>query len=273
MVEPSAEEEKYQEPDRSTADYADYQKPQKPPNPIWQKLKKLGGKAGVIAAILVLLAGVGGGGYWLYKNRKSEDKPAQQSPIAQNSEPVSQITSQTVRFDSASFKLGFDYPNNWTASEDNPDQITVLSPDLKLKGTDGKTVNGQVYFRIRSQSQKLEGLDGGAATAILASKKIAYTSPTQAQRASSYISFLRYPANTEGLDAIYITGDTGYEKDQTVPETDIKKVDPIISLEFFLCPDSGCQELSGVYGIGVQTWDDTNVSVPLENMLKSLVIN
>jgi hypothetical protein len=84
---------------------------------------------------------------------------------------------------------------------------------------------------------------------------------------------LRYADNTEGLDAIYITGDLGYAKDQNVPEADIQKVDPIISIEFYLCPDSGCVEVSGVSGIGVETWEDESVSTPLTSMLESLVIN
>ncbi|MBI2007801.1 hypothetical protein HYS85_00990, partial [Candidatus Saccharibacteria bacterium] len=193
---------------------------------------------------------------------------------AQNSTPAAaKITTETKKFESVNFKLSFDYPGNWTASEDNADEINVLSPDLKLKGVDGKDVTGQIYFRIRAKGQKLEGLDGGSATAILNSEKIAYTSPTQVQRASTYISFLRYAGGSEGLDAIYITGDLGYEKDQTVLKTDIEKVDPIISIEFYLCPNSGCVELSGVYGIGVETWTDENIADSLGNMLKSLVIN
>lgn len=274
MVEPSAEEEEYQKTERSTADYANFQKPQKPRNPIWQKLSKYSRKFGIIALALVLVIAVAGGGYWLYNNRKSDNKPAPTNQTAQNTpSAAAQISSETKKFESTNFNLTFDYPANWKPSEDSAEEISVLSTDLKLKGVDGKEVTGQVLFRIQAKGQKLRIGDPGAATAILESKKIAYSSPTQAQRASTYITFVRYAENAEGLDAIYITGDLGYEKDQSVPSSDLQSVDPVVSIEFYLCPDSGCVEVSGVPGVGVQTWEDQNVSIPLENMLKSLVIN
>ena len=256
----------YQEAARSTADYAEYQKPQKQRSPIWKKL-------GLSLLIIVLLAGLAAGGYWFFKNRKSSDKQAETSQTAKTAAPAQTITTETKKYDSENFKLSFDYPGNWTASEDNSEEIKVLSPDLKLKGTEGNDVTGQILFRVRASGQKLPGLDSGNAVAVLDSEKIAYAQPTEVQRASTYISFLRYADNTEGLDAIYITGDLGYDKDQDVLEADIKKVDPIISIEFYLCPDSGCVEVSGVSGVGAETWEDESVSAPLTNMLESLVIN
>jgi hypothetical protein len=281
MAEKSAEEGDYKEPEaetrpadsdyqeaaRSTADYGEYHKPQKKKrDPKWRKL-------GIWLLIVVLIAGLAAGGYWFIKSRKSSNKPAESSQAAKSAAPAQTITTETKHYDSDSFKLSFDYPGNWTATDDNPDEIKVLSPDLKLKGTDGADVTGQILFRIRAKGQKLPRLDSGDAVAILDSEKIAYTQPTEVQRASTYISFLRYADNTEGLDAIYITGDLGYAKDQNVPEADIQKVDPIISIEFYLCPDSGCVEVSGVSGIGVETWEDESVSTPLTSMLESLVIN
>lgn len=271
MVEPSAEEQMPQEPDRSTADYADYEKPQKPRNPMWGKL---GRKVGIGLAVLVLVIALGGGGYWFIKIRGAEPKPASSPQSAQQpNDAASQITTETKKFESANFKLSFDYPGNWTASEDNPEEISVLSRGIKMKDADGKDVTGQVYFRVRAKGQKLQGFDKGDATAVIASEKIAYTTPSQVQRASTYISFLRYADNSAGLDAIYITGDLGYEEGQTIPKADIEKVDPIISIEFYLCPNSGCMELSGVYGIGVETWSNEDIKLALENMLKSLTIN
>jgi hypothetical protein len=273
MVEPSAEEEDYQEAGRSTGDYADYQKPQKPRNPIWGKLKP-GRKLGIGLAILVLVAALAAGGYWFYKNRKSDNKPEQTAQTNQTStEAAAGISGEIETFESTNFNLSFDYPADWTASEDSAEEISVLSPGLKLKGADGKDVTGQIYFRISAKGQPLQGFESGNAIAVLDSQKIAYANPTQAQRASTYISFLRYADNSQGLDAVYITGDLGYETDQDILKTDIEQVDPIVSIEFYLCPESGCEELSGVYGIGEQTWENENISVPLTNMLESLVIN
>lgn len=270
---PQGDEEDYQEAGKSTADYADYQKPQKPPNRILAKLKP-GRKLVIAAAILILLAALGGGGYWFVKNRQSDNRPAGTSQTTQNTTAAAEkITTETKKYESVNFKLSFDYPGDWTASEDNSEEISVLSPDLKLKDMDGQDVTGQILLRIRAKGQKLQPLEGNSITAVLDSEKIAYTNPTQVQRASTYISFLRFSDNAEGLDGIYITGDLGYEKGQNVPATDIQQVDPIISIEFYLCPNSGCVELSGVYGIGVKIWNDENIAAPLKSMLRSLVIN
>jgi len=261
---PPSEEQDYQEAARSTAEYADYEKPQKQRNPIWKKL-------GIIVAVLILVAGLAAGGYFLYKNRKSTDKSAENEQTAQNAAPAAEtITTETKHYESVNFKLTFDYPGNWTASEDNPVLIDVLSPGIKLKDVDGKDVTGQIYLRIRSHDKPVLEAD---ATSLRDSEKIAYSTPSQSQRASTYISFLRYSGNTESLNAIYITGDLGYEKDQNIPEVDIQKVDPIISIDFYLCPNSGCEGVSGVYGISEEVWNDEDISVPLTNMLESFVIN
>lgn len=267
MAEESSEEKDYQEAGRSTADYAEYQKPEKPRNPIWKKL-------GIGLLALILIAVLGAGGYWFAKQRKDDKKVEQSSQITQNaSSATDQINTETKHFDSANFKLGFDYPGDWTASEDSPTEISVLSKDLKLKDVDGKDVTGQIYFRVRAKGQKISGFGSGNAVAVLDSEKIAYANPTEVQRASTFITFLRYPENDAGLDAVYITGDQGYQADQDVMKADIENVDPIISVEFYLCPNSGCKEISGVYGIGAQTWDNDNISMPVKAMLESLVIN
>jgi hypothetical protein len=272
MVEPSAEEEKYQKPEKSTADYAEYKPPPKKQEVLLGKLKP-SRKVGIAAAVIVLVLALAAGSYWFVKNRNSNDKPTETSQTAQNVSATEKISSETKKFESASFRLSFDYPSDWRASEDNPEAITVLSPDITLKDTQGKDAKGQIYFRIRAKGQQLQGFDKGDAAAVLASEKIAYTAPTQVQRASTYITFVRYAENSQGLDAIYITGDTGYEQGQSVLKTDIEKVDPIISVEFYLCPKDGCKELSGVYGIGEQTWQDPDIAEPLKKMLTSLVIN
>lgn len=266
----SNDKEDYEAAPSSTADYANYEPPDKRRNPIWRKLA-----IGLVA--LVVLLSLAGAAYWFIKNRQSTNEPASNADTVQNgnqlAQAASQITAKTKHYVSQNFRLEFDYPEDWTASDDNSEEISVLSPDIKLTSTEGQPVIGQIYFRVRANGQKLQGLEGGNATAVRASVKIAYTKPTQVQRDSTYISLLRYAGTMEGLDGVYITGDLGYQKDQAIPEIDIEKVNPIISIEFYRCPDSGCVEVSGINGIGVASWDDKNISGPLESMLKSLVIN
>ena len=260
----------------SSADYANYQPPQKQRSPIWRKLAIAGGA-------LILLVAVAGGVYWFIIREKSVSQPAGTTETAQDgiqlAPAADQITTKTKHYVSQNFRLEFDYPEDWTANEETSGSsetqptVVILSPDLKLKDTTGKDVVGQILFSIRTPNDKLQGLDAGA-TAVRNSEKITYAKPTQVQRDSTYISFLHYATSTEPntLDAVYITGDLGYQKDQDVPKLDIEKVDPIISFEFYLCPNSGCVEISGVSGIGVSTWDNPNISGPLTKMLQSLTI-
>lgn len=256
----------------SSADYANYQPPQKQRSPIWRKLAIVG------AAIVVLFAIVGAV-YWFVLREKT---PIQTADTAQNSQSGSQlaqadsqITTKTKHYVSQNFRLEFDYPEDWFAGQDNAEQITLLSPDLKLKDTDNKDVVGQISLSIQSNGLKIPGVEGDGAVASRASTKINYVKPTSAQRDSTYISFLRFSESqsAQALDGVFITGDLGYQKDQNVLSADIEKVNPIIYLNFYLCPNTGCIEVSGVYGIGLATWDNPNISGPLTKMLESLVIN
>jgi hypothetical protein len=271
MVETNNEEQDHQEPERSTADYADYQKPLKFRSPIWGKIKSR--KLGKRIAILIVAAALVAGSYWFYKHKKTTDQPSEPVATSQSSAANFKISAKTKRYESVNFKLSFDYPTDWTAGKDNSDEISVLSPDLRLKNTEGKDVVGQIYFRIRAKGQPLTGFEDGEAKAVLDSQKIAYASPSLVQRASTYISFLRYAKNTMGLDAIYITGDSGYKQGQSITQADIQKVDPIVSIEFYVCPDAGCENISGVSGISEEIWNNKNIATPLTNMLQSLIIN
>lgn len=256
----------------SSANYANYQPPEKKRNPKWRKVALAGG----VALLLIVVVG---GVYWFSFKDKQSDQTSNSAETTQGGSQLapaaSEITAETKHYVSQNFRLEFDYPQDWTASEDNAEVISALSTDLALKDTANKDVVGQVYFRIRANSQKLEGLDGGNGSAVRNSEKIAYTKPTQSQRDSTYISFLRYVTSTDDktLDAVYITGDLGYQTGQAVPKLDIEKVQPIVSLEFYLCPNSGCVEVSGVSGIGIGALENPGIWGPLTKMLKSLIIN
>ena len=67
-----------------------------------------------------------------------------------------------------------------------------------------------------------------------ASEKIKYSNPTSVQRAETYLTFVQYSttARGEGIDALYITGDNGYQKDQYIPKTDMINLDPVIVVSF-----------------------------------------
>ena len=68
---------------------------------------------------------------------------------------------------------------------------------------------------------------------------------------------------------MYITGDFGYKKDQAIPQVDIAKIDPAISLTFSAC-DGACTKS---IGITPAAWADPNFGGALKKILQSFTIN
>jgi hypothetical protein len=271
--EPQDEQDPNSVPPESTADYANYQKPEKPklvktpsvktPNLNFKKFLK-------IILILALIVGIAAAAYMVFfkaKPAKAPTKSTSSSSSSQSAANESDISTATKHYDSNNFNLGFDYPEDWKVSDvDGSGKLTVTSPTTQLKDTSGQSVSGQIVMVIRDKTQKLTEFDKGSATAVKDSEKIAYTKPSQTQRASTYISFLSYASSTSsgGFNGIYITGDNGYQKDQTVPMADINKVDPVINITFL--------KDGTPMSIAISSWNDTNFSDPLKAMLQSLSI-
>ncbi len=255
-----SEDEDYKEAADSTADYADHA-PHKERSPIWRKL-------GISAVVLIAVIVLGGGIYWLVSGQNSNKKTSQ-STQSQNTAPVaSKIETTTKHYDSSNFNLGFDYPADWTVSDDSENGIlTVKSPATNLKDSDSQNTNARITMLIRPNTSKLTEFDSGNAISALDSEKIAYTKPTQAQRANTYLSFLRYANSTDGMNGVYITSDNGYKKAQAIPKVDIQKSDPVISVVFSL--SDGKTQLS----ISIDNWDDSSFSDPIKSMLQSFTIN
>lgn len=227
-------------------------------------------RALVYLLILVLLAAAGGGLYWLKNHHKPAAKtnsPPAVSPSAAQSQASSPITSATKHYDSPNFYLGIDYPADWTLADSGGGKMTIVSPKLQLKDALGQSTSGQIVLTITQKGQNLTAFNAGSAAAVLDSQKVTYTKPTQTQRDNTYLSFLQYAATTAhgALDAVYITGDLGYQKLQDIPKSDIAQIDPEIVLSFV---NSSGQPLS----IASSSWSDGAFSGPLIKMLTSLAI-
>lgn len=261
-----SEDEAYKEASQSTADYAEYEKPSKEPNPIWRKL-------GIFAASLITVAVLAGGAYWLLKGHKASKQPAQSSQTETTPVGAVKITTTTKHYDSSNFNLGFDHPSDWTVSDTGNGALTVKSPAIKLKDADGENTDAQISLLIRPNTDKLVEFDSGNAIAAINSEKIAYTQPSQTQRANTYLSFPRYAHSSAGMDGIYITGDFGYKSAQSIPKVDIQKIDPVISVVFGQCTNQQCSGNNTSLTISTDNWDNQSFSDPLKNMLQSFTIN
>jgi|SRR5579862_1323014 len=221
----------------------------------------------IVAAIVVAVILIAGLFYLLTKHKggkavKSSQSTSQSASSAGStgSTPSSIFNSQTKTYTSANFNLSFAYPEDWTISDVAGSGILkVSSPLVKIN-----TGNGIVVMSIRDKSQPLSEFDKGSGTAIADSTKITYTAPTQNQRASSYLTYLAYSGSTD-LSGIYVTGNNGYVKGQSVPEADIAQVDPVICVTF---SQSGKQ-----VDISPTMINNTQFMTPLITMLKSLAIN
>lgn len=151
--------------------------------------------------------------------------------------------------------------------------MTVISRPISLKVSTGQNVTGQITLTIRDPSQPLPEFDKGNATATIDSVKIAYSHPSQNQRANTYMSFLTYASSAaSGIDGIYITGDYGYKKVQAIPKVDIQKIDPITSITFAKCADNSCSGKTTPLNLAVSDWQNGQLSGPLTKMLESLSI-
>lgn len=228
-----------------------------------------------VLVTLVVLAALAAGGYWFathHKTTKTNDSPAKTAQPGTDA-AVTTITSSTKHYASSNYNLGFDYPDDWTISDTAGSKLTATSPALQLKGVGGQAFTGQIVLTIQNQQATISQFAGNKAVAALTSQKIAYKTPTPNQRAQTYLTFVSYTGSTTDLDALYITGDNGYQAGQSVPMSDIAQDDPLVSLSFLKCPDTTCKAAAAATAIPAASWSDGGLSEPLLTMLKSLVIN
>ena len=265
MAEQSSEDEDYQQAAHSTADYADYRPPQKTRNPIWRKI-------GTGLVILAVIAGLAAAGYWYLKNQR-QAKPAQTSQNQQKkTNDAQKISAETEHFNSVNFNLGFDYPADWKVDDSGNGILTARSQAIELLDESGQPVPAQITMTIRQKGQKIAQFDGDSAATVLDSEKIAYIQPSENQRANTYLSFISYSGLAGGLEAVYVTGDSGYKKAQAVPRADIEGGDPIIGITFAKCRNDTCTGGTEPLAISPDNWDDQAFSRPLKAMLQSLSV-
>lgn len=234
----------------------------------WKKPRR--SKLLYLVVLLIAAAALVAGYWFLIKPKPAKTTQQTQATVAK----TETINSKTDHYDSNNFSLGFDYPHGWTLTDTSGSgRLTIVSPAMQLKDASGQSVNGQIVMTIRDKTQKLTEFDRGAALAVRDSEKIAYARPSQIQRGSTYLSFLQYATTSgSGLDAIYITGDNGYQKNQTVPLVDVAKSDPVISIAFTKCSDTKCSNGTQL-SLSQTAWDDNSFSKPLKSLLESLTIN
>lgn len=187
------------------------------------------------------------------------------------------LPAANQQYYSSNLSLGFNYPKSWTITDKNgTNLLTVQSSVVELLTSTNKLVKGQITLTIQNQSPVIPGFQKGNATAALESQIITYSNPTSDQRASTYISFLHYASSTtpsSNIDAIYITGNAGYQLNQYIPQSNILAVSPVVGITFTLCANAACIISGSPTSITSAAWNTTSFSGTLLSILKSLSIS
>lgn len=222
-----------------------------------------------IAALLVL-----GSGAFLYGHyTKPKPKVVKQTHKVVASKSTYNSSAPTTNYTSTAFGLTVTYPNNWAVSSIGNTSITITSPETTLTSDIGSSVMGRILVNILGQGQVPAGFGAGS-VAVLDSQVVAFANPTASQAAQTYISFVQYPATTVkgGLDAIYVTGNNGYQKDGPIPTSDVNKISPLIFVSFQQCKDIQCSEVKTLT-IASTMWSNTNFSNTILNIIKSFTFS
>jgi hypothetical protein len=226
-----------------------------------------------VTAIIVLMVVVAGAGfvYW-HKNHTSEHT---KSTASQSIKTPKYVAPPTTQYSSSNLDVTFNYPNSWTVTESVNNTLTVTSTAMELTTANSKTVLGKVVMTVQNEpGATINGFATGSALAVMASQIVTYQDPSSSQAAQTYLSFLQYATTTSssGLDGIYVTGNYGYQSGQTIPESDISQVDPLITVTFTSCSNSSCQNTSPLT-VSVSMWSEQDFAKPILAMLESLSLD
>ena len=224
-----------------------------------------------VLVVTVLVAAAALGSYWLGSHAASKQQAKKQAATqaATKKQSKQTATTPTKHYDSSTYALGFDYPQTWTVN-DTPAQLTVTSPGLQLTAADGSKTTARVVVAVQNPQTTIAGFPDAGAVASLASSLLTYKQPSTVQRAQTYLSYLSYTSVSE-LDALYVTGDSGYQQGQTIPLTDVIKGNPLISVKFGSCTDESCGSLKGV-SLQTSAWASSQTAKDITNLLESITL-
>ena len=246
------------------------------PHPTAHPRPKRGHGILITVIVVVSVAAAAYGSFWFgtHEANKKQVKNATQSTASittQNSN-ANKAQAQTKQYESTNFGLSFVYPVDWTVTESSA-KLTATSPTLSLETAVGARASVHVVLSIQNQTSSITGFPAGGAVASLESDKLSYVQPSTVQRAQTYVSYLSY-TETNGLDAVYVTGDNGYQQGQQVPMSDIVKGNPLISVNFESCQSDTCTTgTTDPVTLQANGWKTSTAGKQITAMIESLVIN
>ncbi len=246
-------------------DEAQAPQPERPP-----KAKKK--KAWLWPVIILLIVAAAAAAYWFFGKQKAAAPEKTSTTTSQTTKSDESSTTKkivTKHYDSTNFAVALDYPEGWKVN-DTATLLSVTSPEMSLKTADGATVNGHIFLTVQPKQTTLPDFAKGSAVAVLQSEKATYKNPTQNQRAQTYMTFASFATTTgKGWDALYVTGDNGYQVDQEIPMSDIIQTDPLVSVKFLSCTTQDCTGTTKALSLNTSEWKNTAVSDPIKTIIQS----
>ncbi len=254
-------EDSYEAASQSTADFIQNVAP-------LQAHKRKGRRRKTLFLIILILLIAGGAGAYFYL-KPAEKKAPQQAAPSPAPQPADTQETLSERYVSQDLRLALEHPKSWKVDAAAPGRLTLTSPLVKLSDADKDQTDSKVVITILSAGSDPAGFTANNASATIDAEKIAYAAPSQNQRKETHLSFISFGAST-GIDAIFITGDAGYQAGQAVPKTDVARADPIISVTFQKCTGAACTDK---LSISPDAWTAAAILQTAKSILQSLTIN
>jgi hypothetical protein len=222
-----------------------------------------------VLLLVIILAAMGA--YWFGSHQADKNSAKQATAPATQSQSVKPVTIATKHYDSTTYTLGFDYPENWVVA-DNSVKLTVTSPSIQLTAQDTTKVSGRIVLTIQNPQSTIDGFPATGAIAALESDKLTYKQPTSIQRAQTYVSYLGY-GTQNALDAIFITGDAGYQQEQKVAMSDIAKGNPLVGVAFEACAKNDCSTAATPVSLLAMNWKSSAPAGQVTSLIQSIQLN
>ena len=247
--------------------YSQYTKP----------VKKSGKHYGWFGLGIILVALILAGAGYLAVHHSHPTKTAKKPVAVKHAQPKPTVASTpsipSSSFTSPSFGMTFNYPQTWNVVDSGAAGVSVYSPPMTITNAAGQPVLGEVSATFLKQGALPPAFGNNTSVAVINSQRIVFTQAGNNQPAATYISFVQYPSTTiaGGLDGIYVTGNFGYQKDQTIPNSQVAQVDPLIMVTFNSCANSACSvPTQKPLTIAATDWKNTDFSAPILLILSSL---
>ncbi len=251
--------------------------PSTPPHHYSKPVKKSGKHYVWLWLVIIVIALVlAGAGYLAIRHShtaKVTKKPVAVKHVQSKPAVAAAPSIPSSSFTSPSFGMTFNYPQTWNVVDSGAAGVSVYSPPMTITNAAGQPVLGEVEVTFLKQGSLPSAFGNNTSVAVINSQRIVFTQAGNNQPAATYISFVQYPSTTiaGGLDGVYVTGNFGYQKDQTIPNSQVAQVDPLIMATFNSCANSACSvSTQKPLTIAATDWSKTSFSAPILLILSSL---